>query len=55
MLGCFQHTPWSGSSSPVSSLTMVDLPAPLGPRMAIRLLRLHWMVTPSRIWRVVLG
>lgn len=34
MLGCFSTEPSCGTSSPQSSLIMVDLPAPLGPTTA---------------------
>ena len=35
-LGCFHTVPAPGSSSPVSSLIIVDLPAPLAPSTATR-------------------
>jgi hypothetical protein len=41
--------------SPVSSLTTVDLPAPLGPTIATRELRLACSVTPATMARSVLG
>ena len=50
-MGCFHTSPVLGSVSPVSSLIIVDFPAPLGPVTAMRELRQHCTETPSRIRR----
>lgn len=50
-LGCFHTSPDDGSISPVSSLIMVDLPAPLAPSTATRELRQHCTETPDRMTR----
>ena len=56
------HKRWQGTTfmhrserAPVSSLTTVDLPAPLGPTIATRELRLACSVTPATMARSVLG
>mmetsp|Transcript_42418 Transcript_42418/g.57941 ORF Transcript_42418/g.57941 Transcript_42418/m.57941 type:complete len:200 (-) Transcript_42418:1069-1668(-) len=52
-LWCFQTDPpaalFDGNVSPTSILMSVDLPAPLGPRMATREPRQTWQLTPVRV------
>lgn len=55
MLGCFQTDPPVGSSSPVSTLIMVDLPAPLGPSTATRLLSVQNRLMSSRVFFSAVG
>mmetsp|Transcript_56502 Transcript_56502/g.115646 ORF Transcript_56502/g.115646 Transcript_56502/m.115646 type:complete len:236 (-) Transcript_56502:348-1055(-) len=49
MLGCFQTVPDCGLNSPVSSLMIVDLPAPFGPMTATREEREAWSDTPVTV------
>mmetsp|Transcript_147 Transcript_147/g.377 ORF Transcript_147/g.377 Transcript_147/m.377 type:complete len:243 (-) Transcript_147:66-794(-) len=53
--GCFHTLPICGMFSPMSSLIIVDLPAPLGPRMATRLESETCTVMSSTVGLVFLG